>query len=80
MRSAQDFGAALRGGEVTVSTGLAKSSLSSALTLAAVSTALARWSAFDGAPFATSEAGLIEAPLTGREANERFGTAGTIGY
>ena len=41
-RSAQDFGAALIGGEVAVSADLAESSLCSAFPLAAVSTALAR--------------------------------------
>ena len=30
-------------------------------------------------PLATSEAALIEARLDGREANGKFGTAGTIG-
>lgn len=78
-RSAQDFGATLVVGEDTVFTDLAESSLSSALTLAAVSTALARWSAFDGAPLITSEMTLTDARLDGREANGRFGIAGTMG-
>ena len=62
-----------------VSADFVGSSFSTALTFAAVSTALARWSAFDGVPLTTSEVTLIEARLDGREVNGKFGTAGTIG-
>jgi len=78
-RSAHDFGPILIGGEVGPSPELTEIPAPS-LTWAAVSTALARWTALDGtAGLADSEPAPVEARLEGREATGILGIAGTIG-